>query len=179
MLRYLKGTAEYCLMFNGYKTSEVELIGYTDADWGGDLNDRKSQSSYLFEVCGGLISWISKKQDVVALSTTEAEYIAASLATQELLWLRRLLNELGFVQEEAIVLYEDNMGAIEVSKNPKFHGRMKHIDIRHNFLRNVVETVKLCYCETNEQLADIMTKTIPKVHFEDLRCKIGVLKPMM
>ena len=82
------------------KENQVGRLGYTDADWAGDLNTRKSRSGFLFEVCGSPVSWVSKKQSVVALSTTEAEYVAASLACQELIWLRSLIENMGFVQEE-------------------------------------------------------------------------------
>jgi len=151
ILRYLKGTLDYGICFCGNKDMEIKLSGFVDADWAGDVETRKSQSGYVFQLCGGPVSWVSKKQAVVALSTTEAEYVAAAFATQELVWLRKLLQELGFQQESATVLFEDNMGAIEVSINPKYHGRMKHIDIRHHFLRDAVEegTLTLQYCQSD------------------------------
>lgn len=132
----------------------------------------------VFQLCGGPISWVSKKQAVVALSTTEAEYVAAAFAAQELLWLRKLLNELGFCQDSATVLFEDNKGAIEVSRNPKFHSRLKHVDVRHHFLRDAVQagTLSLKYCDTDNQLADIMTKGLSRDRFQKMRDQLGVSK---
>ena len=178
ILRYLKGTSDYGICFYGRQDAEIEVLCYVDADWAGDVVTRKSQSGNVFQLCGGLISWSSKKQAVVALSTTEAEYVAAAFAAQELIWLRRLLHELGFEQQMATVLFEDNMGAIEVSRNPRFHGRMKHIDIRHHFLRDAVEagTLQLKYCQTDFQLADIMTKGLSKDKFEKLRRQLNIKK---
>ena len=176
ILRYLKGTQDFGICFNGSESAEVRLNGFVDADWAGDLGSRKSQSGYVFQLCGGPISWVSKKQSVVALSTTEAEYIAASFATQELIWLRRLLKELGFPQRSVTILHEDNMGAIEVSRNPRYHGRMKHIDIRHHFLWDAVEDgiLILKYCESGSQLADALTKGLARERFEKLRGQIGM-----
>jgi hypothetical protein len=114
------------------------LNGYVDADWGSNPNGWKSQSGYLFTLCGGVISWASKKQRVVALSSTEAEYVAASLACQEAVWLRVLLEDISFVQNKPTMIKEDNQGAIALSKNPKYHPRTKHIDIKHHFIQNTI-----------------------------------------
>lgn len=129
----------------------------------------------MFQLCGGRISWVSKKQATVALSTTEAEYVAEAFATQELLWLRNLLE---FDQHSPTVLLEDNKAAIEVSRNPKFHCRLKHMDVRHHFLRDAVEaeTLLLKYCETDDQIADIMTKGLSKEKFQTMQDRLGVLK---
>ena len=176
ILRYLKGSLDMGVIFRGNLSSEVNLVGFVDADWAGDVDSRKSRGGYLFLLCGGPVSWVSRKQAVVALSSTEAEYVAAATAAQELLWLRNLLSELGFSQNKATVLHEDNMGAVEVSRNPRFHGRMKHIDIRHHFLRDEVEkgSVLLRFIQSKSQLADIFTKALPRDRFQDLRFKIGV-----
>ena len=132
ILRYIKGTIDYGITFDGNEETDVKLPGYVDADWGSNPNGRKSQSGYLFTICGGVISWASKKQSVVALSSTEAEYIAASLASQEAVWLRSLLGDISFVQEEPTVIKEDNQGTIALSRNPKYHPRTKHIDIKYH-----------------------------------------------
>ena len=126
ILRYIKGTIDYGITFDGNKETDVELKGYVDADWGSNPNGRKSHSGYLFTVCGGVISWASKKQSVVALSSTEAEYVAASLASQEAIRLRALLGDTSFVQKKPTVIKEDNKGAIALSRNPKYHPRTKH-----------------------------------------------------
>ena len=93
------------------------LYGYSDADWGGDLSTRKSTSGYLFKLCGGIVLWRAKKQSVIALSPTEAEYAALCSATQEAVWLRGLLKSIGFEQVQPTTVYEDNQGAIALSKN--------------------------------------------------------------
>eukprot|EP00795_Rhopilema_esculentum_P008820 gene8820-biopygen1729 len=118
ILRYIKGTLDWGIQFDGSKEEGVQLSGFVDADWGGNVNGRKSQSGYMFTICGGVVSWASKKQTSVALSSTEAEYVAACLATKEAVWLRSLLADLNFTQEEPTVVQEDNQGAIAMSKNP-------------------------------------------------------------
>ena len=120
---------------------------------------------------GATISWMSKKQSVVALSSTEAEYIALSIAGQEATWLRRLLGSLNQNQTKETVLYGDNMGAIHLSKNPKDHARTKHIDIRFHFIRDMLESgdIILNYIESRENVADTFTKPLPRNMFEYLR----------
>ena len=174
ILRYLKGTIDYGLVF----TSDGEniLYGYSDADWAGDLDTRRSTSGYVFKIGGAIVSWNSKKQITVAKSTTEAEYVALSAAASETIWLRQLLKDLGFNKSGATVLYEDNNGAIELSKNAKHHGRTKHIDIAHHFIRERVASNELSviHCPTGDMLADVMTKGLARVQFEKLRNKLGV-----
>ena len=131
LLRYLKGTTKYGILFS--KEGSSECIGFSDADWAGDVNDRKSTSGYVFLLSGGAVSWSSKKQKCVALSTAEAEYIALSSASQESIWLRQLMTELGNRPETATFIFEDNKSAIAMTNNPTFHGRAKHIDIKFLF----------------------------------------------
>jgi ATP-binding cassette subfamily B (MDR/TAP) protein 1 len=126
ILRYLRGTSNLCLSFGN---GGLVLEGYTDADMAGDLDHRKSTSGYVFTFAGGAVSWQSKLQKCVALSTIEAEYIAATEAGKELLWLVRFLLELGMQQEDAIV-FCDSQSAIDLSKNAAYHSRTKHIDVR-------------------------------------------------
>ncbi|KAG6590647.1 Gag-Pol polyprotein [Phytophthora cinnamomi] len=148
-----------------------------DPYWAGDIESRRSTSGYAFMMNGGCISWRSKKQRTVALSSTEAEYMALSEATQEAVWLKVFLRELGeMASDEAIKIYEDNQGSIALAKNPEFHKRTKHIDIRYHFVREKVEDgqVVLEYCSTKDMLADIMTKAITSVQFEVLRHKLGI-----
>ena len=125
---------------------------------------------------GATVSWRSKKQTCVALSTAEAEYIALSAATQEALWMRQLLTNLSVNVEKPITIYEDNQSAIAMSKNPQFHGRSKHIDIKYHFVRDQVEkkAVTVLYCPTGSMLADLFTKGIPKEQFKKLRDLTGV-----
>ena len=171
ILRYIKGTLDWGILFDGTKETEIRLSGFVDADWGSDPNGRKSRSGYIFTLCGGIISWLSKKQATVALSSTEAEYVAASIATQEAVWLRALLADLKFIQDAPTVIEEDNQGAIALSKNPKFLGRTKHVDIRYHFIRDKVESkeILLKYCPTNNMVADVLTKALSKNSFERFR----------
>ena len=125
------------------------------------------------------MSWLSKKQAVVALSTSEAEYVALSSAAQEAIWLKRLLIDLNVIHDCPIVIQEDNQGAIAMSKNPVFHGRTKHIDIRYHFIREAVVngTIELEYCNSENMVADIFTKALSKPRFEKLRACLG-LEPL-
>uniref|UniRef100_A0A1X7STY0 Reverse transcriptase Ty1/copia-type domain-containing protein n=1 Tax=Amphimedon queenslandica TaxID=400682 RepID=A0A1X7STY0_AMPQE len=146
IIRYLTGTVGYGLMFRKKKTAEVE--GYSDADWAGDIDDRKSILGYLFKLSGASISWRSRKQSCVALSTAEAEYISLATAGQEAIWLSQLINELKRGTEKPVTLYEDNQAAICLSKNPQFHGRSKHIAIKYHFIRDEIQkgTLTVQYC---------------------------------
>ncbi|KAG2758626.1 hypothetical protein Pcac1_g29253 [Phytophthora cactorum] len=170
VFRYIQGTKTHGIEFQG--SCEDGLQGYSDADWAGDIESRRSTSGYAFMMNGGCISWRSKKQRTVALSSTEAEYMALSEATQEAVWLKVFLCELGeMANDEAVKIYEDNQGSIALAKNPEFHKRTKHIDIRYHFVREKVEDgqVVLQYVSTTDMLADIMTKPIPATQFGVLR----------
>eukprot|EP00794_Sanderia_malayensis_P011707 gene11707-biopygen9383 len=173
VLRYIQGTLDYGLRF---EDGEFKLQGYSDADWAGDINTRKSTSGYVFRLGKATISWKSKRQPVVALSSTEAEYVALCAATQEAIWLRRLLGSLDINQDQATQLYEDNQGAIALSRNPNSHSRTKHIEIKYHYVRNVVDNkeIQLIYCPTEKMIADIMTKPLPRPKFEEMRSLIGV-----
>ncbi|KAF1316242.1 Integrase catalytic core protein, partial [Globisporangium splendens] len=175
VLRYLQATPTHGIRFSG--SGDGELYGYSDADWAGDIETRRSTSGYVFTLNGGCISWRSKKQRAVALSSTEAEYMALSEETQEAVWLKAFLRELGEdTGNGAVTVYEDNQGSIALAKNPEFHKRTKHIDIRYHFVREKVEDgqVVLEYCPTQEMLADIMTKPIPSAQFDYLRTKLSI-----
>ena len=174
IMRYLRGTYNLGLLYS--RQDSGTCVGYSDSDWGGDLDDRKSTSGYLFLIGGGSVSWRSKKQSSVALSTAEAEYIALASAGQEAAWMRVLIAELcGHPMKELTVL-EDNQSAIQMTKNPQFHGRTKHIDIKFHFIRELVSNgiVKLTYCPTGDMIADMLTKGLPHNHFAKLRYMAGV-----
>lgn len=175
VLRYLKGTAHFKLRL-GSKGDSVDLVGWTDSDWAQDVDTRRSVGGFAFEVAGGIVSWSSKKQPTVALSTTEAEYMAASNATREAIWLRCLLRDLGYEQVSASVVHADNMRCIALTRNPTAHLRAKHIDIRHHFVRERVANneVDLQYCSTKNMLADVFTKQLPREAFERFRAELGV-----
>ena len=175
VLRYLKGTLLYGLKFSAHE-EEPELFAYSDADWAGDVDTRRSTSGYVFQIGSSTVSWSSKKQTTVAKSSTEAEYVALSSATQEAVWLRSLMGDLGRQMDAPINVYEDNQGAIELAKNAKYHNRTKHIDICHHFVRErvVSNEIQVIYCPTGDMIADIMTKGLAKLTFEKLRDLLGV-----
>ncbi|KAJ0440609.1 putative RNA-directed DNA polymerase [Helianthus annuus] len=174
VLRYIAGSADLGLWYG--KTGRVELAGYTDSDWANCVEDRKSLSANLFSIGTGAVSWCSKKQEVVALSTTEAEYIAATAASCQATWLRKILIELGQEQKEATPIFCDNMSTVFLSKNQAYHGRSKHIDIKYHFIRNLVEggQIELKSCYTEEQVADILTKPLCAEQFYYFRGKMGL-----
>ena len=175
ILRYLKGTSDLGLRYS--RNGDEDVVGYSDSDWAGDLDDRKSVSGYMFKLCGAPISWRSKKQTSVALSTAEAEYIALAYASQEAIWLRRLMTELRMEQSKPTLIYENNQSAISLAQNVQFHGRMKHIDIRHHFIREKVSdrSIALKYCSSNQMLADLLTKGLSGTVFSRLREMAGIV----
>ena len=164
IFRYLRRTSKLCLSFGREK---LVLEGYTDADMAGDLDGRKSTSGYLFTFAGGAVSWQSKLQKCVALSTTEAEYIAVTEAGKELVWIKTFFKELGMQQDEYVV-YCDSQSAIDLSKNATYHSRTKHIEVRYHWIRNATEEkrFKLKKIHTDKNAADMMTKVIPKQKME-------------
>ena len=174
VMRYLKGTINHGIHYS--KKGSQECICYSDADWAGDIDDRRSTSGYLFQISGGAVTWSSKKQSCVALSTAEAEYIALASTAQEAVWMRQLTTELGNSPETATVIYEDNQSAISMTKNPQYHGKAKHIAIKYHFIREQVSngTVNLQYCPTEEMVADMFTKGLSRERFCKLRDMAGV-----
>ena len=175
ILQYLKGTAEFCLKFT--KSGNGDLVGYADADWAGDLDNRHFTTGYVFLMAGGSVSWLSKKQPIVALSTAEAEYVALSMTTQEAVWLRRILSDLTTAEDQKpTIVMEDNQGTIAIAKNPVAHARTKHIDIRYHYVREAVQKgiMGLQYCPTKDMVADLLTKSLPRGRFETLRSAKGV-----
>ena len=171
VLKYLKGTLNHGIMYRGTPDGMVVLLGYSDADWAGDRDTRRSTTGYVFMVGGGAVSWASKLQPTVALSTSEAEYVAACAAAQEALFQRQLMKDVNLPQLDATVIYEDNTGAIAMTENPIDHQRTKHIDIRYHFIRERVANgdIKLVHVATEDQLADLLTKPLVKQKVKSLR----------
>jgi hypothetical protein len=231
-LRYLNKTIDVGITYGGYQNPAIEeaikhdqasrngligLFGFTDSDWAGDKDSRKSTSGFLFTLYGGAISWKSTKQSVVATSSTEAEYIACSEAAKEALWIRRMLKEIcgeptqnpmeyshefdsqiksetgslynsismltdanihlsgpqgNFSAEtqptEPQIIFADNQGAIKLSRNPQHHKRTKHIDVRYHFIRESTQSglIRLVHIPTNEMVADILTKALPRLQHQ-------------
>ena len=168
VFRYLKGTHEHALTIGEGGTLPwndktcTRLQGYCDADWASQEHQH-SMSGYIFTIDGGTISWSSKKQPVIALSTTEAKYIAMTHAAKEALWLRTFIVEITRPLTCPVTLYCNNQSAISISKNDQYHARTKHIDIRHHFIRDAAENrlLTVAYCPTAENLTDAFTKALP------------------
>jgi hypothetical protein len=175
IMRYLKETINYTLTIN---PKSLELIGYCDADWAGDPDTRRSTTGYIFRLGGAPICWRSKRQQTVALSTSEAEYMALASASQIAVWLRRLLEDLSFEQKQATTIFEDNQGCIAMAKNPITHERTKHIDIKYHFVRELIEDKKIAiqYIPTEDMLADIMTKGLARDRHQRICTAIGLSK---
>ncbi|KAK9675641.1 hypothetical protein RND81_11G020800 [Saponaria officinalis] len=174
ILRYVAGTSDLGIWYK--KVSDFKLVGFSDSDWAGCVEERKSTSGHTFSLGSGAISWSSKKQEVVALSSSEAEYIVVTAAACQAVWLRRLLRDFLQVQNGATELFCDNKSTISMTKNPAFHSRTKHIDIRYHFIRSLVSSddIVLKYCNTNEQVADILTKPLPQAKHLLFRDRLGV-----
>lgn len=174
VLRYIKGTSRFGVQFTSVENPE--LHGYSDSDWGGSNEDKKSTSGYLFTLGSAVFCWQSSKQKTVAQSTAEAEYIAVCAAANQAIWLQRLLGEIGFNTEDGVPIYCDNKSAIAIGKNPVQHRRTKHIEIKYHFVREAEHKglIQLKYCQGEVQLADLLTKALSTTRFEELRRKLGV-----
>ncbi|XP_074356695.1 secreted RxLR effector protein 161-like [Apium graveolens] len=175
ILRYVKGTVDYGLVYATENDGRV-LSGFSDSDLAGDVIDRRSTGGMCFYLNRSLISWASQKQRVVALSSCEAEYMAATTAACQSVWLRGLLKEITGQQLGPVILHVDNRSAIELMKNPVQHGRSKHIDVRFHFIRECIEEGKLVvkFVVSQEQRADILTKPLGRIKFEEMRKAIGI-----
>ncbi|XP_044452372.1 secreted RxLR effector protein 161-like [Triticum aestivum] len=177
ILRYIKGTTNFgCVYLREKKKEMVELLGYSDSDMAGDVDDRKSTPGVAYFLGGSIVSWLSQKQKVVALSSREAEYIAATTVVCQGIFLGRLLNDLTGKEPERVVLNIDDKSTISLWKNPVHHRRCKDIDTRYRNLRECVEESKIDinYVCTNDQLADILTRSLGRQKFTKMRRRIGV-----
>ena len=183
IFRYLRGTVTMELTYQGNLCS---LTGYTDSDWAGDHDTRRSTSGYVFNIGSGAISWSSKRQPTVALSTCEAEYIGQTQAVKEAIWLQGLLQQLALPNDDrnpnatphTVVIYGDNQGAIALAKNPQNHGRCKHMEIQQKFVREKItdQTIDLVYTPTDQMVADGLTKALCRDKFEAFRTAIGLAR---
>jgi hypothetical protein len=172
IIRYLNTTKDFWLVMGG----EGDIgIGFADADWASQL-DRHSISGYSFHIGQGAVTWSSKRQSILALSTTESEYIAGVHAAKEAEWLRQLFEELRVERNGPMVLRCDNQSAIALCKDGKFHARTKHMDIRYHYIREQVvnKKIKVIYIPSNSNPADIMTKPLPRKSHEVHTVKLGL-----
>jgi len=176
VLRYLQGTVDYGLLYT--RSKDIRLSGFTDADWARSSVDRKSTSRYCFNIGSGMTSWCSWKQKSVALSSSKTEYMAATTALCEAIWLRKLLVNLFRRNMEATRIMCDNQSRIKLSMNPVFHDKSKHIDIWFHFVRDCFQrgAVQLSYTPTREQVADILTKALGRTRFDYFKEKMGMVK---
>jgi Reverse transcriptase (RNA-dependent DNA polymerase) len=174
ILRYLAGSLDTGLQF--YRKSTIQIHAYSDADWAGSIDDRRSTSGYCIFLGSNLVSWCAKKQPTVSRSSTEAEYRSLALTCTELMWLQQLLTELGLHSQPTPILWCDNIGATFLASNPMFHARMKHIEIDYHFVRERVaaKQLQVKFLCSADQLADIMTKPLPLSRFQLLRNKLNV-----
>jgi hypothetical protein len=172
ILRYLRGTATHALCFGG---SNTFLQGYVDSDMAGDKDSRRSTTGYVFTIGGTIVSWISKLQKVVALSTTEAEYVAATEASKEMIWLQRFMEELGKKQENSR-LYCDSESAIHLANNSAFHSKTKHIQLRYHFIRSALEDghLKLEKIHTSQNPVDMLTKGVTREKLSSCSVSVGL-----
>lgn len=176
VLRYIKGTINYKLHFSKHNSKSI-LDGFVDADWGNDINDRRSTTGYFIILFGNTISWSSKKQRTVAISSTESEYMAISDIVTEILWIKSILVFLQIDVSEPTIIHEDNQSSIKLAQNPEHHKRTKHIDVKFHFIREKIQNgdIQLKYVNTLEQLADILTKSLPNIKLVKTVSNIGLL----
>ncbi|POM80562.1 Integrase catalytic core protein [Phytophthora palmivora] len=175
VLRYLKTTREHGIVYQG-GPGGVTVEAFSDADWGTNIDDRRSVSGVMVLMGNAPVVFKSKFQRTVALSSAEAEYTALSLCVQEVLWMRAMLKDMGHEQGNATQIWEDNQGAIALAKNAGYNSRTKHVDIKHHFTRENVEngTVLVDYIDTKQQLADLLTKALGTKALKYLREASGI-----
>jgi len=177
ILRYLRGTASYGLHIT--RNSSFALHGFTDADWAGSVEDRKSTGGYLVFFGQTPISWKSGKQRTVARSSTEAEYKALADGAAEVIWLQYLLTDLQIPSTSAPIIWCDNLGATYLSANPIFHARTKHVEVNYHFVRDKVakKEIQIRFISSQDQLADVFTKPLPTSSFTAFHFKLRVDPP--
>ncbi|CAM8941118.1 unnamed protein product [Rhodiola kirilowii] len=176
ILKYLKSAPGRGVLFSKHNNI-TEVCGFTDADWAGNITDRRSTSGYFTFVGGNLVTWKSKKQKVVARSSAEAEYRGMAQGVCELLWLKSLLHDLGIELTSPMKLYCDNKAAIDISQNPVQHDRTKHVEVDRHFIKEKLDAniITFPFVPSEEQLADILTKGVSVKAFHGSLSKLGMI----
>ena len=174
LVRYLKGSKDFGLCYE--RTGGLKLEAYVDASFANDVDSRKSTSGFVIMLGGNVVSWISRRQSMVTLSSTEAEYVALTSCMQELIWIEKILSDFGIEIKEPIVIYEDNQACIKMVDQESFSKRTKHIDIRYHFIKEKVKSgrYELRYCTSEMQIADLLTKALPKAKVKLFRRMCGL-----
>jgi hypothetical protein len=174
ILRYLQGTTMFGILYR--RGGSHELIGFTDNDYAGSVEDRRSTLGYIFMLSGVAVTWSSRKQLIVTLSTTKAEFITAAGSSCQAIWMQRVLKKIDYMGSESTVIFCDNNSTIKLTRNLVMHSRRKHIDVRYHFLRELVNdgVVQLQFCGARQQIVDIFTKPLKLELFWELRRRLGV-----
>jgi hypothetical protein len=175
VLRHLRATQNYKLTYG--KNDSTELIGYSDSDWAGDKDTYRSTTEYTFILSGGSIAWATRKQRTVALSSTEAEYMALTECSRQAEWTISLLQQLFFEIDLPIDIYSDSLGARSIASNNVYHKRTKHINIKHHYIREKIAdgTVNVEQISSKNNLADVFTKPLPRDQHNNLTQKLGLI----
>jgi hypothetical protein len=175
ILRYVKGTINFGILYK--KIKDYQLVGYCDADYAGDYDTRRSTNGYSFSLGSRIISWCSKRQPTVALSSAKAEYRSATMAAQVSTWLKQLMKDLHQPTEYKVRIFCDNLSSIRLAENPVFHARTKHIEVHYLYIREKVleDEIEMVPIKTEEQNADIFTKSLHSEKFERFREAFGMV----
>lgn len=180
VVRYLKHTTNYGIKFSSQSTSQpIPLLGWSDSDWGGESDTRRSTAGFVFTLAGGAITWQSKRQTSVTLSTAEAEFVAVALAAKGL-WLQSVIEELRLIPKPSLKIFCDNMSCIFLASNPKHSEKTKHVDLKYHFIRELVESKKLHLEHTSTQTmwADFLTKSLPADKHKECSEQVGLLRAL-
>jgi len=172
VFHYLKGTMDWWLT---YGSSRMDLTGYMDAD-GSMAEDRHALSGYTFMIHSGAILWSAKQQEIIVLSTTEAEYIMITHATKEAIWLCSFISQVFDITLDPTILFSDNKSTIELTKDHQYHARTKHIDIHFHFIHYIIEegSIRLIFCPTNDNTADTFMKALPSTKAKHFASQLGL-----
>ncbi|XP_039307881.1 secreted RxLR effector protein 161-like [Solenopsis invicta] len=177
ILRYLQSTVDLALLYPKNSKLKEQLVGFADADWAGDTFDRKSTSGFMVKLFGATVTWTTRKQNTVALSSTEAELVSLCELICDLLWIVRILLDLDLVIDFPITLFEDNQSCIRAALSNNFNKRLKHVDVKYHFICDLIkkkEIFEVKYLSTNAQTADILTKPLGGTKFCIFRESLGL-----